>query len=590
MKTFWKIFFGCLLALVVASALTMILFFGMIGTLVGSTSKSAEPMAREAILKLDFASPVTEQSQESFTWSPMAGANYSSGIALYDYVRAIDRAAEDPAVKFIYMTPEQPALSQSQMEEIRAALVRFRDSGKAIVSYSNRMTDGGYYLASVADKVFMNSYGDAVMTGMSSAMIFFKDALDRLGINVQLIRHGKYKSAGETFVKNDISPENREQNEVMLCSMWNAMAEDICASRGLEPAQFNRWIDNLELIDGPSLLARGLVDELLYETDVEEYLCTLMGVKKPKDLRFVDMGRYITTLKDKTARGVRDKIAVVYCNGEIVVDGPEGSLAGERMARTLAEIRRDSTVKAVVLRVNSPGGDAQGAEIINHELGLLKEVKPVIASYGDYAASGGYWISARADRIFTNRSTLTGSIGVFSLIPNFGSALRKKVGVNIVSINTHRHSGLLSLMEPLDAAEQAYMVQMTERVYGDFTALVAEGRRMPVEKVDALGQGRVWTGSDAVERGLADEIGGLKEAIEYAALAAGLDPDAYRLTTYPAVKSLSERLMESFSKTQATVEAIADPIAALEQSYEQLRKAHDARVYARLPWVYTFNW
>ncbi len=589
MKTFWKIFFGSLLAFLVASILTMIIFFGMIGAIIGSSSKSPEPIAREAILKLDFLTPVSEQSQESFTWSPMAGANYSAGISLYDYVRAIDRAAEDPAIKFIYMTPDQPALSQSQSEEIRAALLRFRASGKAIVSYSNQMTDGGYYLASVADKVFMNSYGDAVMAGMNSSMVFFKDALDRLGINVQLIRHGKYKSAGETFVKNDISPENREQNEAMLRSMWNAMVEDICASRDLDPVQYNRWIDRLELTDGPSLLARGMVDELRYETDVEEYLCSLMGVEKAKDLRFVDIARYAGTLTQKAARGVRDKIAVVYCSGEIVVNGPDGMLAGEQMARTLAEIRNDESIKAVVLRVNSPGGAAQGAEMINHEIGLLKEVKPVIASYGDYAASGGYWISARADKIYTNRSTLTGSIGVFSLIPNFGNALRKKVGVNIVSISTHRHSGMLSLMEPLDATEQAYLSQMTERVYSDFTALVAEGRRMPVEKVDELGQGRVWTGSDAVAQGLADEIGTLVDAIDYAAVAAGLENNAYLVVEYPTVKSMIERLRESFSKTRASLDAAADPIAALEKSYAKLRKENRAQVYARLPWIYSFN-
>ena len=382
MKTFWKIFFGALLAFLVASILSMLIFFGILGTMFGGTSQKPQPPTRETILRLDFNIPVDEQSADSFQWNPLAGPNLASSVSLYNYVRAIDRAAEDPAIKFIYMTPDQPVLSQCQSEEIRAALQRFRASGKAVVSYSNQMTDGGYYLASVADKVFMNSYGDAVMTGKSSSMVFFKDALDRLGINVQLIRHGKYKSAGETFVKTDISPENREQNEVMLRSMWNAMVEDICVSRGLDPEAYNRWIDRLELTDGPSLLAHGLVDELLFETEVQDYLCSLMGVAKAKDLRFVDIDRYANSLTGKNTRS-HDKIAVVYCSGEIVVDGPEGTLAGQQMARTLAEIRKDESVKAVVLRVNSPGGAAQGAEMINHEIGLLKEVKPVIASYGD---------------------------------------------------------------------------------------------------------------------------------------------------------------------------------------------------------------
>ena len=588
MKTFWKIFFGSFLALVAAGLLMAILCISFIGTLAAGAGTKAEPLRGEAILVLDFAAPVSERPSETFQWSPAGGAGYSATVSLYDYVKAIDRAATDPAIKFIYMTPEQPALSLSQSEEIRSALQRFRAAGKAVVSYSNRMTDGGYYLASVADKVMMNSYGDAMMLGLSSSMIFFKDALDRLGINVQLIRHGKYKSAGETFVKNTISPENREQNEAMIRSMWNRMVSDICASRDFDPQRYNAWVDHLELTHAADLLERGLVDELCYETDVRQYLCALCGVEAPDDLRMVDINRY-ATLKPRKVPRRPDKIAVVYCDGDIVVDGAQGTVSGEQTARILADLRKDDAVKAVVLRVNSPGGDALAAEIINRELGLLKEEKPVVASYGSYAASGGYWISARADRIFTTATTLTGSIGVFSLIPDFGDALRKKVGVNVISINSNRHSAALSMMQPLQPGEVESMRRMVEKVYTDFTELVADGRHLSTEQVDRLGQGRVWTGEDAVRIGLADEIGGLVDAISYAAFAAGLDESECRIVSYPPVRSFAQRLAESFSKTRTSIEALGDPLSTLAKSYESLRSETGGRVYARLPYLYRFN-
>lgn len=600
MKTFWKIIFGSAIGYLLGSLLVIFLVIFSIAALAGSGKETATIPSGESILKIDFTKPVTEQTEESFNFAMGADGSMSAmggSISIYSMVKAIENAATDPQVKMIYLTPDDPSMSMSfaTAEEVRSALLKFRESGKAIVSYSNQMTGEGYYMASVSDRIMFNAYGDPMIFGMSTGVLFFKDALDKLGVEMQLIRHGKYKAAGEQFTKNGMTPENMEQNKAMVDAMWGAMADDICASRGFSKDEFNGWIDNLELTTAQSLLDKGLVDELCYQSDVDDYFCSICEVKEPEDLKFVDIAEYVKAkVKTSTPGSSKSKIAVVYADGEIMVDTPsDKNISGIKFADMLAEIRRDSTIKAVVLRVNSPGGAAQGAEMINHELCLLKKDKPVIASYGDYAASGGYWISANADKIFCDRSTLTGSIGVFSLVPALGKALSGKVGVNIVPVNSNKHSDMLSMMRKLDPDETKYMEDAIEKVYGDFTKLVSEGRRMPVEKVDEVGQGRVWTGLDAKEAGLVDEIGGLVDAIRYAEEIAGLGEGSYKMVEYPEVKTAYQKFIESVSGTGVAIRSAAkaaeSPESAFEAAYSSLRNETSARVYARMPYIYEFR-
>lgn len=593
MKTFWKIVFGSTLGCILASIVGCLFFFSLIGSIAGTAGKKTSLPAGEKILRLDFSKPVTEQSRESFSMVGMS-PSFGASISLYDMVKAIEAAAQDPQIKFIYMKPENAALmSLSATEEIRAALARFRESGKAVISYSDIITNQGYYLASVSDKIMFNAYGDAMMFGMSSGMIFFKDALDKLGIDMQLVRHGKYKAAGEQFTKNELTPENREQNQVLIDGIWKSIVSEIAASRDFTAEEFNSWIDNLELTSASVLLEKGVVDELCYRSDLEDYLCGICDVKDVKDLNFVDVADYAKS-KVRQSLKIKDKIAVVYADGEIIVENTamqSGGISGTEFAGILSEIRRDSTVKAVVLRVNSPGGSAQGAEMINHELGLLKAVKPVVASYGDYAASGGYWISARADKIFVDNTTITGSIGVFSMIPSFGKALRNKVGINVAAINSNKHSDMMSLMRPFDSAEIKYMESNVERVYTDFTAIVAEGRKMTVEQVDELGQGRIWAGSDALANGLADERGGLVDAIRYAESLVSEGKDL-RVVEYPAVETAYAKLMKGLSSSRAGIETAAraatDPLFPIEAAYSRL-KDETFVTMARLPYIYDFR-
>jgi len=584
MKDFFKVllasFVGTILAFLVFGFFTVILLIG-----IASFGSSDEPIiAKESILLLDFKTPITEQKGDTFSVNPITGdVDMTGSMPLYSFVKAIEAAAEDPGIKFIYMTPGTPKMGIAQMEEVRDALKRFRASGKAIVSYTNEFDNANYYLASVADKVIFNPYGDVFILGLSSNMIFFKDLLDRIGVDLQLIRHGKYKAAAEQFVQNNISAENLEQNKTMLNSIWKGWCDEIAESRDFSSEQFNFWIDNLEFQNASSALERGLVDELWYSDQVADYLCSLFGVTESKDLKFTPINKYAAA-RVKPELRAKEKIAVVYADGEIVMEGSDKAVSGIKLSQTLDKIRKDSTIKAVVLRVNSPGGFVSASEMIHREISLLKEVKPVIASYGDYAASGGYWISAKADKIFTNKSTLTGSIGVFALVPNLSKTMEKHLHLRSVAITTNKHSDAMSGMRALDNAEREYVRKSVEKIYTDFATIVATGRNMSFEQVEMIAQGRVWAGSDALEIGLADMEGGLVDAIAYAAEMAGLSK--YRLVEYPQVKTTLEKIMESVSKTGADINTLADPFAYIKRSYSRLKETAGAVNYARLPIVY----
>ena len=489
------------------------------------------------VLKIDFKNPIAERNVGGSSFDIMSLINGTPNtVTLLSYVNAIDAAAQDKNIGMIYMTPENISAGTAQMEEIRAALQRFRQSGKPIVAYCRNFGNGSYYIASVADKIILDPASESMITGLSSQMIFLKDLLDALGVDVQLIRHGKYKSAGEMYIRSSSSPENRLQNEVMVNSIWNTMTGQIAASRGITQAQFNEWVENLEMCYPQEYKEKGLIDETWYKDEVEKYLCEQNGAKKISEVQFVKINKYASKLK-KGSR--KNRIAVVYADGEIVDNGGDADIVGTKLANTLRKVREDKKVKAVVFRVNSPGGSAQASEAIRHELQLLRAEKPVIASYGNYAASGGYWISAESDYIFSDCSTLTGSIGVFGLIPSLGNAVSKNLKVNVETVGSTSHSDMMSGIRKLNDAEVAYVQKQIEKIYDDFTGLVSNGRGISKDSVDAIGQGRVWTGSDALRIGLVDSEGGLKEAIDYAAGKVGLGAKDYRLSLYPVAKETS---------------------------------------------------
>ena len=585
MKDYIKMTLATITGLFLFGFVAMFLFIGMIGA-IAAAGDTAPVMPKEAVLKIDFTEmTLAEQTAEADPLAMLQGGGEITPLGIYSAINAINAAAQDPAIRYIYMKPDAASGGFAQIEELRTALKNFRDSGKAIVSYIESPTNAGYYLASVSDKIYMTKYdgGMNMFNGLSSQLIFLKDALDRLGVNVQLIRHGKYKSAGEMYIRNSSSKENMEQNEAMISSMWESWSTEIAQSRDITVEELNSMLNDLELNFPSDFLEKGLVDELLSREELQQKLADLYVTDSYKKVNSISLADY-ASIKDVPNLKATNKIAVIYAEGNIV-DGsdPEG-VAGDRFAKIIADVRADKDVKAVVLRVNSPGGSVMASEKIKAELDLLRENVPVIASYGDYAASGGYWISANCDYIFSNATTLTGSIGVFSMIPDIGGTIKNKLHVTVTPVKSNEHADMLGMMRPLTPNEEAYMQASVERIYTKFISIVAEGRDMTVEAVDEIAQGRVWTGAEALEIGLVDQIGTLEDAIEYAAMSIEgvTSVEDVQIAAYPKPQTTLEMLLEAFGGTESVF--AGTPLESVEQAFLGWDASQAGKVYARIPY------
>ncbi len=606
-KDFFKWVLAVIVGLIIWGIVKAIFFIMMIGSLAGSAASSGSSstlIPKEGALLMDMSTLViTEQTKEGVPSMSMSslnslGGTMTSPVGVYDAVQAIHKAAEDPGVKFILLKTDNMASDLTNVSEIRRAMIDFRKSGKAVVAYGEAYTSGTYYLASVADKVYTTSHhgGNNFMLGLGGRMIFLKDLLDKLGVNYQLIRHGKYKSAGEMYVRNSPSPENMEQNQVMVNSMWETIAKETAEARGISVDSLNYFIDNLSINFPEDMVSHNLADEVLTFEGYKEKMAVLAGKEKYKDVKFIPFKDYATA-KVKPNLAAKKKIAVIYANGNIVEQDDPDNISGDRFANIIAKVRADSTVKAVVLRVNSPGGTVLAASKIKEEIDLTRAVKPVVASYGAYAASGGYWISNSCDHIFSNAGTLTGSIGCFSAIPEFGKTVKDVAHINIVPVNSHKHSDALSLMRPFDEVETRLMQEYVDDIYANFVTIVAEGRDMTYEAVDEIAQGRVWTGADALKLGLVDEIGSLEDAIAYAASMGG-DPDvaSWNVEGYPKPLTMMQQIMRQLGSKGVDPEEVAENVLAgtpfegiaksLLDWQRTWTKGNGQLVFARLPFEF----
>lgn len=586
MKEFVKMTLATLTGLLLFGFLSMFIMIGMIGAMAAAGS-SKPVMPAEAVLSIDFSKmTLAEQSEEADPFAALQGGDMISPVGIYEAIKAVNAAAEDPAIRYIYMRPDAASGGFARIEEFRTALKNFRNSGKAVVSYIENPTNAGYYLASASDKIYMTSYdgGMNMFGGISSQLIFLKDALDRLGINVQLIRHGKYKSAGEMYIRNSSSKENMEQNEAMIGSIWESWATLIAQDRGISVETLNNMLNNLELNFPEDFLAKGLVDELLTRDQLQKKLADLYVTDDYKHVKSISLADY-ATLKNTVNYKAANKVAVIYAEGNIVDGGAKDQVAGDRFAKIIQDVRNDKDVKAVVLRVSSPGGSVLASEKIKAELDLLRESVPVIASYGEYAASGGYWISANSDYIFSNATTLTGSIGVFSMIPDIGGTLKNKLHVNVTPVNSNEHADMYGMIRPLDNKEVAYMQASVEKIYDKFTSIVAAGRDMTVENVDAIAQGRVWTGAEALGIGLVDQIGTIEDAINYAAtsIEGVTSVNDVQVVAYPKPQTPLESLLESFGGQGESVFS-GTPLEDVESAFAGWTEAQSGKMYARIPY------
>ncbi|MBR5399681.1 MAG: signal peptide peptidase SppA [Bacteroidales bacterium] len=596
---FWKTFLAALLGCLVALILNLLLFFMLIGAIAASAGgggQTGPTVKSNSILKIDLSQTIGERTQEGMGGDmsiPFVSMPQPS-LGIYDAIKALDKAATDDRISMLLITDKGTGTSSvSALEELRNAVERFHTSGKPVVAYGMNYSTGGYFVASAADKIYMHQDGMISLTGLGGSMLFFKDALDMLGVNFQLIRHGKFKAAAEQYIKNDISPENRQQNMEMLNSIWKSFSERICQSRGIDINDFNKAIDNLEIGDGESAMMNSLVDSALTTDRYVQKICALAGVEKEDELNVITLSSYAKTLTPSLKGKVT--VAVLYAEGEIAQTG--SGIASSKIVKQIRKIAKDDKIDAVVLRVNSPGGDAQAAELIREELQALAMAKPLVCSFGEYAASGGYWISAQAQKIFSDETTLTGSIGVFSLAINYGDGLKKHLKINPVEIGTHRHSTMASGTRPLDNVEIEYNQKLVEHIYDKFMNIVADGRKMSVAEVDSIAQGRVWTGTQGVEVGIVDKIGGIDDAIKYAAcIALGKEPDnnyrdvdysEFKVVEYPKVKTQMELLMESFTG-QSEENALINKFfgkSNLSELAEDFQKSKGVKTYARMPYT-----
>ena len=590
MKNFIKMTLATLTGLLLFGVVATFIMGGIIGA-VATLGKEQPVMPSSAVLTMDMSTVMLmEQTQEMDPLTVIQGNGLEiSSLGIYSAIRAINIATADPAIKFIFMKPDGVMGGMAQIEELRTALENFRKSGKAIVSYMENPTNAGYYLASVSDKIYMTSHdgGMNMLTGASSQMIFLKDLLSKLGINVQLIRHGKYKSAGEMFIRNSASKENLEQNEAMVQSVWSSWAGRIAESRETSVDDFNAMLNGLELNFPEDFLANGLVDELVTYEQMRQKLADLYVTDRPENVKTISIQDY-AMIRTPLNLKPKAKVAVIYADGDIVDGKAKESqiVAGDRFAKIISEIRNDSTVKAAVLRVNSPGGSVLASEKIKAELALLQERMPVVASYGNYAASGGYWISAGCDKIYSNATTLTGSIGVFSMISDFSKTVNDKLHVGITSVKSNSHADMYGMMRPLTDKEIAYMQASVEKIYDRFTGIVAEGRDLTVSRVDEIAQGRVWTGAEALDINLVDQIGTIEDAITWAALSVDgvAAVEEVEVVGYPKPLTGLELLMESFGGTQQEQNILAGtPFKSIGTAFGNWNASETGKVYARMP-------
>jgi protease-4 len=545
MKEFLKYTLATITGIIIASLLFFVIMLATVSAIVASGDKPAS-ISNNSILVLKAGVPIPDRGNPNpFAGFDVVNMTLTPTPGLNEILKNIEKAAADDKIKGILIENGLLNSGWATTEEIRNALKEFRGTGKFVISYTDYILNQEcYYLSTAADKIYVNPVAMVEFKGLSSEVVFFKDALDKLGVDVQVIRHGKFKGAVEPFMLNKLSEENKEQIKDYAGSIWNHVIENISESRNIPASELNRIADKLESTVASQALASGLIDGLVYKDVLIDTLKSLSGIDKDKDLNLVSMTKYSKVPDPKKNYSAKSRIAVIYAEGTIVMGkGGENNIGGDNYAEVIRKERRDSTVKAIVLRVNSPGGNAMASDVMWRELQLAAQVKPVVVSMGNYAASGGYYISAPGTKIYANPTTISGSIGVFGLIPNAGSLLEDKLGLKMEIVKTNENADFPSVTRPMTSYEKEMMQMSIEKTYSDFVSKVASGRKMKENEVDSIGQGRVWSGTSAIKIGLVDEFGGLKASIKGAAELAGITDYSIRELPEledPYVKLLSQ--------------------------------------------------
>lgn len=590
--SFGKVFLASLLAVVAGSVVSGLFWLGLFSSISSLMQSETVAVPEEAVLHIDLAENLVDApSRNPMSQLDFATMSVGRQLTLYNALRAIEAAQSDDRIKGIYINLAGAGTAEvAAIEELRQAILDFKAaSGKFVVAYNSVYSQWGYYLATAADRIYIEPEGSFEWAGMSMSTLFFKGLIDKLGVEMTILRPTacKYKSAVEPFFRTDMSPENREQTQALADNMWGVLKAAVSEARGIDTAELDRLADNLEVMLPQEALEHKFVDSLMYVDQVVETMKTDYDLS---DVELVSLGDYASTLTFDVDNLTSPKVAIVYAGG-MVLDGsgPDDNIYSEDFSQTLQKAIDDDDIAAVVVRVNSPGGSALAADIIWRQMELLRDKKPVIISMGQTAASGGYYISAPADAIVADRTTLTGSIGVYGQLPAFGKALEQKLGITYDAVTTNSHSDAASGMKPLNDAEYAAVMRGVDRVYARFTALVAEGRNLPIEKVLDLAGGRVWTGVEAQQVGLVDTCGGLKAALAVAIDKAGLG-DNYRIVELTDEMTGLMAVLSSLNVKVREQITARNELGDLYDEYRRVESMIGRRgVYAMMPYVFRFG-
>jgi protease-4 len=591
MKQFFKFMFASMLGTILTLGVVFLLLIGIIVSAVSFSSKEEVIVSENTILHIKLEGMVTDRSFDN----PIQGFDFNAMKNKYEpglneILTNLKKAKTDPNIKGIYLDLGDVPAGISLLEEIRNGLLDFKKSGKFIYSYSEMYSQKAYYLASVSDKIYLNKEGGIDFHGLAAEIMFFKGLLQKLDVDVQIIRHGKFKSAIEPFMLDKMSDANREQTRMFVGSIWNHIVNNISVSRKIDIAQLQNIADSMLVQTAEDAIKYKFVDQLVYKDEMIDALKSKLGIETKEEIQYVTLSKYKDAkTADSKIKFSKNKIAIVYAVGAI--EGGEGddlTIGSERISEAIREARNDSNVKAIVLRVNSPGGDALASEVIWREVALAKKTKPVVVSMGDYAASGGYYIACAANKIIASPTTITGSIGVFGMIPNLQKLFNNKLGITIDTVMTNKNAISISGNRPLSSYQEKVIQNQIERIYATFIGHVADGRKMTVSQVDSIGQGRVWSGFDAKRIGLIDDFGGMDKAIEEAVKLAKLSE--YKVIEYPIQKDFFQQIIKSLSGDDASSKILQKELGENYTFYKTLKSISSMKkIQARLPFVINLN-
>ncbi|MEO7212764.1 signal peptide peptidase SppA [Mucilaginibacter sp.] len=578
MKQFFKFVLASFVGVILSVFVLFVLFAILIGGIIASSSSSkTSDVDSNSILHIKIDYPVNERTPHNpLAEIPFLGLDSKKEPGLNDILASIKKGKNDENIKGIFLDESYMMQGQATTEEIRNALIDFKKSGKFVVAYSEIYTQGFYYLASVADKVYMNPKGIIEFKGFSSEVTFLKGAMDKLGIEAQIIKVGTYKSAVEPFFLTKMSDANREQVTSYLGSMYNHFLTGISASRHINKDSLFNYANNGTIQEPEDALKYKLVDGLKYKDEILSDLKKRTSISEKDDLHSVELGDYVKSeakedddKNDEKKTSSKNRIAVIYASGEINGgDGDDNSIGSEKISKAIRKARTDDKVKAIVLRVNSPGGSSLASDVIWREVMLTKKVKPIIVSMGDVAASGGYYIACAADSIYAEPNTITGSIGIFAVLPNMQKFFNDKLGITFDGVKTGKYADLGDVSRPLTPEEKAILQKSVNRGYDTFTKAVAAGRKKSQAYINSIGQGRVWTGEQALKNGLVDKLGNINDAVASAAKKANLKE--YQLVNYPEQKSVFSKLGQGFS-AQIKAHFVKAELGENYKYYEQIK-------------------